>query len=230
MANHLQVVWRGTVIHALSLDQLEVLNDALLGLDSKGKIVFLRAVNAGEDPQDLKDVKLLVQHDFVDDAQFRRLNPPSFIVPGFVDTHTHAPQYVFTGTAMDLPLLDWLNKYTFPTESKFRDEAYARKVYSKVIRRYLACGTTTAAYYGTIHAGGTKVLAELAHQHGQRAFIGKVSMDRNSPDHYREGSAMEAIKDAEDFVVDILSIGSPLVQPIITPRFVPTCTLELMKG
>ena len=52
-----------------------------------------------------------------------------FLIPGFVDTHTHAPQYSFTGTGYDLPLLQWLQKYTFPVESRFRDTEFARQHY-----------------------------------------------------------------------------------------------------
>ena len=54
-------------------------------------------------------------------------------MPGFVDTHIHAPQYVFTGTGYDLPLLDWLEKYTFPSESRFRNVEFAQVAYRKVV-------------------------------------------------------------------------------------------------
>lgn len=54
-------------------------------------------------------------------------------MPGFVDTHIHAPQYVFTGTGYDLPLLDWLEKYTFPSESRFRNVEFALVAYRKVV-------------------------------------------------------------------------------------------------
>ena len=56
-----------------------------------------------------------------------------FLMPGMVDTHIHAPQYSFCGCNVGLPLLDWLNKYTFPTEAKFKDNTFAKKVYSKVV-------------------------------------------------------------------------------------------------
>jgi hypothetical protein len=65
-------------------------------------------------------------------------------MPGMVDAHTHAPQYVFTGTGSDLPLLDWLNKYTFPTEAKFSDVAFAADAYGKGVVS-LVCEPLTAA-------------------------------------------------------------------------------------
>ena len=55
------------------------------------------------------------------------------MIPGFVDTHIHAPQYVFTGTGYDLPLLQWLEKYTFPAESRFRNTEFASDAYRKVV-------------------------------------------------------------------------------------------------
>lgn len=60
-----------------------------------------------------------------------------FLIPGFVDTHIHAPQYVFTGTGYDLPLLQWLEKYTFPSESRFGNTEFAKDVYRKVVVIYI---------------------------------------------------------------------------------------------
>ena len=54
-------------------------------------------------------------------------------MPGLIDTHIHAPQYPNTGTGHDLPLLDWLEKYTFPTEAKFKDLTFAEDTYHKVV-------------------------------------------------------------------------------------------------
>lgn len=56
-------------------------------------------------------------------------------MPGMIDTHIHAPQYVNAGMALDLPLLEWLNKYTFPTEARFSDVDFARKVYTRAVVR-----------------------------------------------------------------------------------------------
>ena len=58
-------------------------------------------------------------------------------------------QSVFAGTGR-IPLLEWLLKYTFPTEARFADQAYARDVYTKCVRRHLWNGTTTCCYYATV--------------------------------------------------------------------------------
>jgi len=54
-------------------------------------------------------------------------------MPGLVDTHIHAPQYMNSGTGYDRQLLDWLDKYTYPTETRFKDAALAKQVYPLVV-------------------------------------------------------------------------------------------------
>jgi guanine deaminase len=154
------------------------------------------------------------------------LEKGQFLIPGFIDTHTHAPQFVFAGTGYDKTLLDWLTTYTFPHESAFKDPVYAAQVYEKVVQKLIRLGTTTATYYSTLHLEASKVLANVCVQKGQRALIGKVNMDRNSPDFYIE-TTQKSIESTLEFVKHVQSLGS-LVQPIITPRFVPSCTSELM--
>lgn len=104
------------------------------------------------------------------------------IIPGFIDGHAHAPQYSFVGIGMHLDLMKWLDTYTFPAESKFKDIDFARNVYTRCVNRHLKNGSTTVSWFATIHLEATKVLCEVADQAGMRAFVGKVNMDRNSPD------------------------------------------------
>ena len=68
-----------------------------------------------------------------DPAAVTRLSESQFIMPGFVDTHTHAPQFVFTGTGYDERLLEWLQKYTFPVESRFANLDFARFNYERTV-------------------------------------------------------------------------------------------------
>ncbi|KAJ3199792.1 hypothetical protein HDU67_002548 [Dinochytrium kinnereticum] len=157
-----------------------------------------------------------------------RLSPNQFLIPGFIDTHIHAPQYVFTGTGTDLPLLEWLQKYTFPRESAFADTDYAKGAYARAVTRSARCGTTTACYYGTLHLEASKILVNVVSSIGQRAFVGKVNMDRNSPEYYTE-TTQSSIKDTTDFVDYVSSVNSSLITPVLTPRFVPSCTSELMS-
>ena len=163
-------------------------------------------------------------------ASVTTVAPPKFIVPGYIDAHIHAPQYSFTGVGTNIPLLDWLNNFTFPFESKFKEAGFAQRVYERVVERTLACGTTTASYFATVHEAATLELARICARRGQRAFIGKVNMDRNSPDFYCDASAAASVRGTEAVIEGVRALGSSIVAPIVTPRFVPTCTPELMTA
>jgi guanine deaminase len=146
-----------------------------------------------------------------------------------VDTHTHAPQYANIGLGLDLPLLEWLERYTFPTESKFIDTELAARIYTAAVTRHVRCGTTTCCYFATIHLDATKRLCDIIESIGQRAFIGKVNMDQHAPDGVRE-TAAQSLKDTRDFIQYVRSKQSSVLTPILTPRFVPSCTPELLEG
>ena len=83
------------------------------------------------------------------------------IIPGLSDLHLHAPQYSYTGTGLDLELLDWLYKYTFPEESKYEDLEYAKKNYEVFVYNLLKSATTRASIFATIHADSTLLLMDM---------------------------------------------------------------------
>ena len=127
-----------------------------------------------------------------------------------------------------MKLLDWLQKYTFPCEAKFSDLKYASKIYRKTINSHLKHGSTTVCFYGTIHLEATKLLADMCVETGLRSFVGKVCMDQCSPDSYVEASTEESARNTEEFIKYALEKKSPTLTPIVTPRFAPTCSAELM--
>lgn len=172
-------VFCGTFVHSSDEDLMHVLVNKAIGVDSSGKILFFDDMSRIADFQE----KFLFTKD-----QVTSLSGREFMVPGFVDTHIHAPQYIYTGTGYDLPLLDWLEKYTFPSESKFEDVDFAKVAYRKVVERTLKNGTTTASYFATIHYDACTILCDLVEELGQRAHIGKVCMDRNAPEFYVEST------------------------------------------
>lgn len=117
-------------------------------------------------------------------------------------------------------------------ESSLSSISKARLVYTRVIQRTLSHGTTTASYYATISVPSTNLLADLCLEHGQRAFIGRVCMDTLSPDYYRDVSVESSIEDTKATISHIAAIdpSHALITPIITPRFAPSCTSDLMHG
>ncbi len=157
----------------------------------------------------------------------RRDYGDSLIIPAFSDLHIHASQYFQRGVGMDKLLFDWLNDYTFPQEARFSDLSYAKAAYGALTDNFLRHGTFHASIFTTIHRGAADVLFDLLERSGMSAFIGKVNMDQNSPEFLCE-TTRESLDETERFLADHSGRGS--VQPIITPRFAPTCSEELLKG
>ncbi len=149
------------------------------------------------------------------------------IIPGFVDLHLHAPQFPNCGLGLDKELLPWLEEYTFPEEAKYKDTSYAKKVYSRVVEELWKNGTTRSVIFASIHKESTGLLFDLLVKAGLGAYVGKVNMDRNCPDFIREDS-QQSLRDTREYLE--AHIGkSKLVKPIITPRFVPTCSIEILE-
>lgn len=152
------------------------------------------------------------------------------VIPGMVDLHIHAPQYAFCGTGMDYELLEWLDKTTFPEESRYGDPEYARKAYTIFVEKMRKSATTRAVVFGTIHREGTLILMDLLEKAGLVGFVGKVNMNRNSPPALTEPDAALAADETRRFIKDAAKRGYSRIKPIITPRFVPSCTAELLEA
>lgn len=151
------------------------------------------------------------------------------LIPGLVDLHLHAPQFSFRGLGMDMELMEWLNTYTFPEESKYADLEYADRAYSIFAQHMHLSATTRAAVFSSLHTPGTELLMDKMEQSGIVSYVGKVNMDRNSPEYYCEKDAQTSIAETERWICDTREKYQN-TKPIITPRFIPTCTDELMRG
>lgn len=149
------------------------------------------------------------------------------VIPGLTDLHIHAPQYAFRGFKMDLELLEWLNSSAFPEEAKYADPDYARNAYSIFVNDMRKSATTRACLFATLHLPATELLMDLLEESGLETFVGKVNMDRNCPDYLCEESA-EASAAATIEWLDHISGKYVHTKPILTPRFIPACTDELM--
>ena len=150
------------------------------------------------------------------------------IIPGMNDMHVHAPQFRNLGIAMDMELLPWLQNYTFPEEMKYADVDYADKMYRRFIKSLWKVGTTRTVAFGTVHKQSTAHLMKLMHAAGLGGMIGKVNMNRNCPDGLCE-TVEDAIADAQE-LIDVWDKEENLVRPILTPRFIPSCTPEMLKA
>ena len=149
------------------------------------------------------------------------------IVPGMNDLHLHAPQYAFHGMYMDLELLDWLNTYTFPTEARFADTDYARRVYRRLASDLITSGTTRVCMFSSLHTEATWILMDELERAGVTGYVGKVNMDRNGLPGVLEETTEESIRETVRWLD---GCHFEHVRPIITPRFTPSCTDELMAA
>lgn len=152
------------------------------------------------------------------------------IIPGLIDLHVHAPQYTFRAMGMDMELLEWLETNTFPEEAKYQDLEYARRAYRIFTDNLKRSATTRACIFGTIHRDATLLLMDQLEQSGLVTYVGKVNMDRNCPDYLREESAEESGIQTVEWIKDVLHKKYQNTMPILTPRFTPSCSDELMEN
>lgn len=150
--------------------------------------------------------------------------PDSLIIPGFIDTHVHAPQLDVMGS-FGKQLLDWLNDYTFPLEAKFGDRDYAADGVRRFIDGLLHNGTTTAMVYGTSHKHTADEIFSQSLAKNMRMIAGKVLMDRNAPDNLLD-TADSGYTDSEQLIREWHGKGR--LGYALTPRFAGTSTHEQM--
>jgi guanine deaminase len=215
----------GAALHTPACGRLEFLREALIVAGGDGRIL-------GVHPHDTPDSRKLMQG-FEAAGTLVRLGQGQILLPGLVDLHVHAPQWPQLGLALDLPLEEWLHTYTFPLEARFANVEFAATVYESLVEGLLANGTTTAMYYATLHLPATQVLADICLKRSQRALIGRVAMDdaRQCPDYYRDASAATAEAETRAFIDYVRAMPgnqAGLVLPVITPRFIPSCSDELL--
>lgn len=223
------LVLTGTAFHTPGPAALEVLEDHAFVLDESGALARVLPPGHPERPALVEAARAA--------GRLKELGADDYLIPGLVDLHVHAPQWPQLGKALDAPLEVWLQKYTFPLEARYADPDFARAVYDDLVATLLALGTTTVLYFGSVDVEPNLILAEACLRHGQRALIGKVAMDhpQTCPDFYRDHSAESALAGTRDFITRLREMaaragGEPLVLPVVTPRFIPSCTDELLHG
>ena len=200
---------KGSFIYSIDKDNIEIKeNQYLLIRDGKSEEFYK------EIPSRLKNIQI---EDYGD----------NIIIPGLIDLHIHAPQYAFRGMGMDMQLLDWLNTYAFKEEGKYRDLEYAKKQYSKFVSDVKNSATTRLSIFATLHKDATIMLMDMLEEAGIKAYVGKVNMDRNSPEFLTE----DTLKSKEDTIewLEDTKDRYKNIKPILTPRFIPSCTDNLME-
>ena len=222
-----KAVVKGSAYTASSPDDFHYIRDALFCIDHHG---YISDIYMPEHEKYSVIINIARSEGYL-----YELKGGQYLLPGFIDLHIHAPQWPNLGKALDRPLEQWLQQYTFPLEARYADLDFARKTYYHLVRTLLSHGTTTAVYFATVHRESSLELGKICLELGQRALIGKVAMDdvNNCPDYYRDCSAEHAISETRRFIRELQALpGNEKgnVLPVITPRFIPCSSDELLSG
>lgn len=202
-------LYHGDIVYTPSADALAVYENSYIAVDS-GKVDGIYPVI----PEKYKHAECI---DY----------GHQMIIPAFSDLHVHGAQYVQRGIGMDCLLSDWLNNYTFPQESRFKDMDYAKQCYDAFVDDMLRHGTFHANVFATIHREATEYLFNRMEDKGMYAFVGKVNMDCHSPEFLIE-TTEASLRETEIYLAN--HTESKKVKPILAPRFAPTCSEKLMMG
>ena len=157
---------------------------------------------------------------------------PWVVLPGMIDIHAHLPQVPNAGLGYALPLLDWLDRLTFPTERAWADPAVASRLAPAIFRAFAAAGTTTVLGYGVVYEAAMDVAFEAAEAHGIRAILGKVMMDRLTYDPTIEPSTIldRSVAESRALAGRWHGAAAGRLGYAVTPRFAVSCTAELLAA
>lgn len=200
----------GNIIYTPTKDKLVIKNNHyLVCCDGKVEGIYQKL------PAELENIEVLAYDN-------------KLIIPGLCDTHVHAPQYSFRGIGMDYQLIQWLDTFTFPEEMQYSDVNYAKESYKIFADDLKNSATTRASIFATSHIDSTIELMELLEKTGVKCFVGKVNMDRNCPEQLQEKEPLEAAAMTEQWILESREKFTN-IKPILTPRFIPSCTDELLE-
>ena len=205
-------VYKGNILFTKEKDRFEILGNGYVAVDDNGRVTGVA-----------KDLAALD----CDGAEVRDFGD-CLLIPAMNDLHVHASQYRNQGLAMDLELLPWLTRYTFPEETRYADTQYAERMYRRFVRDLWRFGTMRACVFATTHTESTRLLMHLFQEAGLGALVGKVAMNRNCPEGLSE-SVEEMVRGYEELIAEF-NQPEALVRPIVTPRFVPSCTPEMLRA
>ncbi len=191
------------------------LADGFIEVGPDGRIMSVGAVGEqpGGAPADVVDLR------------------PWVVLPGMVDLHAHLPQVPNAGLGYALPLLDWLDRLTFPTERSWADPAVAERLAPAIFRAFAAAGTTTVLAYGVVYEAAMEAAFRAAEAHGIRAILGKVMMDRLTYDATIEPSTIleRTLRESRALAERWHGAADGRLGYAVTPRFAVSCTAELLR-
>ena len=206
---------RARLITPLAGGRTRDVADAIVEVDTAGRIAAV--AEAGS----------------VDDARLAAATDlrPWVVLPGLVDVHAHLPQVPNAGLGYALPLLEWLERLTFPTERAWADPAVAERLAPAIFRAFAAAGTTTVLAYGVVYEAAIDVAFRAAEAHGIRAILGKVMMDRVTYDDTIDPATIleRTVAESAQLAGRWHGAADGRLGYAVTPRFAVSCTPELLR-
>ena len=156
---------------------------------------------------------------------------PLVVLPGMVDLHAHLPQLPNAGLGAGMDLLSWLDRYIFPLERRFDDTEDADRLAPAAFRTFAAAGTTTLLAYGAVYKASMEGAFRAAEEHGIRAILGKVMMDRSTYDETIDPATIleRSVRESEELIADWHGADDGRLGYAVTPRFAISCTAELLR-
>jgi len=206
---------RARVLSPLDSGGTTYLADGGLEVGADGRIAAVgdwSDISAGTPPKDVVDLR------------------PLLVLPGLVDLHAHLPQLPNAGLGAGLDLMTWLDRYIFPLERGFDEEA-ARVLAPQAFRAFAAAGTTTAVLYGAVYEKSLDACFAAAQDHGIRAVIGKVMMDRLRYDRSIQDSEVLdlSLRQSQDLIERWHGRDDGRLMYAVTPRFAVSCSAEMLR-
>jgi guanine deaminase len=191
------------------------LADGLVQVDAEGRIVKVRSADGASPAAVAAAIDLR----------------PWVVLPGMVDLHVHLPQIPNAGLGYGMPLLDWLEGLTFPTERSWADADVAERLAPPIFRAFAAAGTTTLLAYGVVYEAAMDASFRAAETHGIRAILGKVMMDRLTYDPTIEPSSIlvRTLRESRNLAERWHGAADGRLGYAVTPRFAVSCSADLLR-
>jgi guanine deaminase len=189
--------------------------DGVVEVDAAGRITFAGAhrdwAGGGADAIDMR---------------------PHVLLPGLIDLHAHLPQLPNAGLGFGLDLLTWLERYIFPLEQRWEDPEVAARLTRSAFRSFAAAGTTTVLAYGAVYKAAMDAAFASAAEHGIRAILGKVMMDRITYDERIDRSTLldRSVRESEELCARWHGADDGRLGYAVTPRFAVSCTAALLEA
>jgi len=227
IGENMNFLLRGNIIHTPTKDAFEVVSNGFI-LVIAGKCQWIKETLPPTCEVDFSQKVVRLNKDSNEVLPFYDYRN-HLIIPSFIDLHVHAPQYIQMGIGLDLPLIDWLYNYTFRNEERYANVNYGKKCYPEFVNDLYEHGSLRSVIFATIHRESNQVLVEELHKKGLCALVGKVNMNRFAPVSLVEETA-RSTRETKEFIKFVQNLDDSNIRPIITPRFAPSCTPELLEN